>query len=97
MSSIRQTAVLHYKAIKTLVDERKAKGWVFAYIGANHDVEQAAATISIHNTMSFNATMVGTAQMSKRSNSSRSSFFDRIARNISDPEVENQCFFDDDK
>ncbi len=85
------------KAIKALVDELKAKGWVFAYIGANHDVEQAAATISIHNTMSFNATMVGTAQMSKRSNSSRSSFFARIARNISNPEIENQCFFDDDK
>lgn len=85
------------KAIKALVDELKAKGWVFAYIGANHDVEQAAATISIHNTMSFNATVVGTAQMSKRSNSSRLSFFDRIAHNIFDSEVENQCFFDDDK
>ena len=85
------------KAIKALVDELKAKGWVFAYIGANHDVEQAAATISIHNTMSFKATMVGTAQMSKRSNSSRSSFFDRIAHNIFDSESENQCFFDDNK
>ena len=85
------------KAIKALVDELKAQGWVFAYIGANHDVEQAAATISIHNTMSFNATMAGTAQMSKRSNSSRSSFFDRIAHNIFDAEIENQCFFDDNK
>ena len=33
------------KAIKTLVDELKAKGWVFAYIGANQDVEAVAATI----------------------------------------------------
>ena len=35
------------KAIKALVDELKDKGWVFAYIVANQDVEAVAATISI--------------------------------------------------
>ena len=33
------------KAIKALVDELKAKNWIFAYIGANQDVEKVAATI----------------------------------------------------
>lgn len=28
------------KAIKSLVDELKGKGWVFAYIGSNQDVEK---------------------------------------------------------
>lgn len=41
--------------IKAIIDEQKALGWTFTYIGANHDVEQAAAKISISNTMHFQA------------------------------------------
>ena len=41
--------------IKKIIDEQKALGWTFTYIGANHDVERVAASISITNTMSFNA------------------------------------------
>ena len=51
------------KAIKVLVDELKDKGWVFAYIGANQDVEKVAATISITNTMTFQTTSHGTKRM----------------------------------
>ncbi|MBO5234336.1 MAG: VWA domain-containing protein, partial [Alistipes sp.] len=54
------------KAIKALVDELKAKGWVFAYMGANQDVEAVAATISITNVMQFEATPCGTADMSSK-------------------------------
>ena len=39
------------KAIKALVEELKGKGWVFAYIGANQDVEKVAATISVTNVL----------------------------------------------
>lgn len=41
--------------IKRIIDEQKALGWTFTYIGANHDVEKAAATISITNTLKFEA------------------------------------------
>lgn len=34
------------KSIKSLVDELKGKGWVFAYIGANQEVESVATSIS---------------------------------------------------
>lgn len=84
------------KAIKALVDELKAKGWVFAYIGANQNVEEAAAKISITNTLNFEATTVGTSYMSKKVSSARSRLFDRIAQNIFDHEVENANFFDED-
>ena len=67
------------KAIKALVDELKAKGWVFAYIGANQDVEAVAATISITNVMKFEATPLGTAAMGARVASARGRLFDRIA------------------
>jgi Mg-chelatase subunit ChlD len=41
-------------AIKNLVDELKQQNWTFTYIGADHDIEKMAATMNIHNTMSFN-------------------------------------------
>lgn len=59
------------KAIKALIDELKGKGWVFAYIGANQDVEQVAATISITNTMTFRTTPKDTMDMCVRVNKSR--------------------------
>ena len=67
------------KAIKALVDELKAKGWVFAYIGANQDVEAVASTISITNVLNFEATVEGTALMGATVGNARSRLFDRIA------------------
>ena len=85
------------KAIKALVDELKANGWVFAYIGANQDVEAVAASISITNTLNFEATCAGTTVMSKKLRSSRSHWFDKIARGLSSPDEDNCNFFEDAK
>jgi hypothetical protein len=41
--------------IKKIIDEQKALGWTFTYIGANQDVEKVAASISITNTMNYMA------------------------------------------
>lgn len=82
------------KAIKALVDELKAKGWVFAYVGANHDVESVAAYISITNVMNFEASHSGVKCMSATMASARSRLFDRIANgNFSSVEA-NEDFFD---
>lgn len=82
------------KAIKALVDELKAQGWVFAYIGANHDVESAAINISITNVMSFEASDSGVRSMNRKMACARSRFFDRIADgNFSSAEA-NEDFFD---
>lgn len=40
-------------AIKALVDELSEKNWTFTYIGADHDIESFAESISIKNTMRF--------------------------------------------
>ena len=72
------------KAIKALVDELKTKGWVFAYIGANQDVETVAATISITNVLNFEATHIGTACMSLLDALHRATL-------INDNEIENSC------
>ena len=80
------------KAIKALVDELKVDGWVFAYIGANQDVEAVAATISITNVLNFEATNIGTACMSERVVKGRARWFDKIAQGISSA-VEDNCDF----
>ena len=84
------------KAIKALVDELKGKGWVFAYIGANQDVEAVAATISITNVMNFEATCEGTGAMSERLSKARQGFYGRLSRQTSfSAEDENKEFFNE--
>lgn len=81
-------------AIKILVDELKAKGWVFAYMGANHDVEAAAAHISITNIMKFQATAEGTSIMTNRSNNSRERLYRRMSEEDFNSQDANHNFFD---
>ena len=81
-------------AIKILVDELKAKGWVFAYMGANHDVEAAAAHISITNIMKFQATAEGTSMMTNRSNNSRERLYRRMSEKDFNSQEANHNFFD---
>lgn len=82
-------------AIKALVDELKAAGWVFAYIGANHNVEAFAAQISITNVMQFHADSVGTQMMSQRTNDARTRMYDRIADGCCCAADENVNFFEE--
>ena len=85
------------KAIKALVDELKAKGWVFAYIGANQDVEAVAATISITNTLRFSATSAGVHGMAGIVSRSRERLYSCMAAPDFDAEEANENFFDEDK
>lgn len=64
--------------IKSLVEELRHEGWTFTYIGANQDVETVAGSIGIRNSMVFEETKEGTANMFKKERLSRSRFFDRI-------------------
>lgn len=84
------------KAIKALVDELKAKGWVFAYIGANQDVEAVAATMSITNVMNWEASSVGAAKMSRKLSESRARHFSRISESGYSAVKANCDFFDED-
>jgi uncharacterized protein YegL len=40
-------------AIKSIIDELKLNRWTFTYIGADHDVEKFASSLSIENSMVF--------------------------------------------
>jgi hypothetical protein len=41
--------------VNSIISEQKKLGWTFTYIGANHDVEKVAHSISITNTLVFEA------------------------------------------
>ena len=84
------------KAIKALVDELKAKGWVFAYIGANQDVEAVAATISITNTLRFKATSAGVYGMSGILGRSRERLYSCMVTPDFDAEEANENFFNEE-
>ena len=58
-------------AVKALIEACKQAGWLFAYIGADHDVEMVAARLSITNNMKFDKTDAGTKAMFKKERSSR--------------------------
>ena len=69
------------RTIKALVEELKAKGWVFAYLGANQDAEKVAFSMSIDNAMRWISTREGIVRMSGRLNNSRARWYDEAARN----------------
>jgi hypothetical protein len=66
-------------ATETLVEELKEKGWSFVYVGANHDVEAVASSISIKNTICFDANSEGMKKMTTCLNAYSCCMFDDIA------------------
>lgn len=83
-------------AIKALIDRYKGEGWVFAYMGANHDVEAAAVKLSITNHISWSASSEGAKRMSSIQCRSRA----RLYRSLSDASFSaaqaNENFFSEE-
>lgn len=66
------------ESVKALVSLLKADGWLFAYIGANQDVESVSFSLSIDNAMAFKATAGGTKSMFERERSARRRWMDMV-------------------
>jgi hypothetical protein len=64
--------------IGKIIDEQKAIGWTFTYIGANQDVEQEAMKISITNTMHFTTSEPAMQQMFKKETRARQAYSEKI-------------------
>lgn len=82
------------EAIKALVDELRAKGWVFTYLGANQDVEKVAMSMSINNYREFEATQTGAEDMFMREKRSRKAFFAK-ANQCSRSVLADEDYFED--
>ena len=66
--------------IKNLVAELKAKGWVFAYIGTNQDVDAVADDMGIRNRMCYDYSPEGAQAVINLDRSSKRAFYDRLSR-----------------
>ena len=64
--------------VKKLIDECKKEGWMFSFIGAGEDVVKVATTISITNTVVWEQTSEGTAEMFENENQARNRFYDKM-------------------
>ena len=65
--------------IKNLVAELKKKGWVFAYIGTNQDVDAVADDMGIRSRMCYDYSPRGAECMFEEERTSKRRFFDRLA------------------
>lgn len=64
--------------VKKMIDELKLKNWSFTYIGADHDVESFATSISINNTMTFTKSAPAMAKMFAKEKLMRGKYSQKI-------------------
>ena len=67
--------------IKSLVEKLKQNRWTFTYIGADHDVEKIASSLSINNTMVFEKNEEDIKNMFIREQSARANYSNKIRNN----------------
>lgn len=79
-------------SIKRLVEEMKAKGWVFTYIGANQDVDSVATELAIENTLLWESDEMGAEIMFQKENNCRRAFFKKLNHCKSVKEIQNDYF-----
>ena len=66
--------------IKRLVSDMKEKGWVFAYIGTNQDVDAVADSMGIRSRMAYEYSQTGAEEMFNFERSQRKAFYCMLAR-----------------
>lgn len=74
-------------SVKALIESCKQAGWLFAYIGADHDVEMVAARLSINNNMKFDKTAVGTSAMFQKGKFARGRWASKMKAIITDENI----------
>ena len=70
--------------IHQMVTALKSSGWVFTYIGANHDVETFAKTIAVSNTLTYDSTRQGAQAMFAKESKHRMVFYNKIFKGTAD-------------
>ena len=77
-----------HTAIKSLIEAYKSEGWLFAYIGADHDVEAVAFRLSIDNHLAFDKTQEGTHHMFCCLQSNLNNYVDEVAPIMANEELD---------
>lgn len=86
----------NHSMINKMVNDLKNAGWTFTFIGANIDVEAAAANLSVSNFISFSQTDNGTKAMFMQEKQARMKYFDKMSKGESKEEL-SKNYFDEGK
>ena len=65
-------------AIRSLVGHLKEKGWSFAYMGTDHDVESVSISLSITNVVKFEKTEAETVRTFQKERRARERYMERM-------------------
>ncbi|MBQ4367166.1 MAG: VWA domain-containing protein [Muribaculaceae bacterium] len=79
-----------HSAISSLIEAYKSEGWLFAYIGADHDVEKVARSLNIDNDLRFEKTSAGTKRMFTKYNVSRERYLESVMPCMSSKELSQE-------
>lgn len=82
------------EAVKALVELLKADGWLFAYIGANQNLDEVKFNVAIDNCMAFAATPEGTKRMFNMERKARSRWMDCCSDSVAKKVCESRYFED---
>ncbi len=85
-----------HQAVKSLIERYKKEGWLFAYIGADHDVESVAFSLSINNNMRFEKSARGFRDMTVNESRARGKWMSRAFMSGTDLCECSSNYFDDD-
>lgn len=77
----------NYKAVTSLMDKMKSRGWMITYIGANQDAIRTAHELHIDNGLEYDATPEGVKTMMAMERESRNVFYDSVSKCASPMEV----------
>ncbi len=79
-----------HKAIRSLIEAYKSEGWLFAYIGAEHDVEAVSFSLSIDNNLTFDKNEESTKAMFCCLQESRDSYINDVAPAMYSSELDEE-------
>src|SRR5574344_494465 len=67
-----------FKAVTSLMDKMKSRGWVITYMGANQDAIKVAHDLHIDNGLEYDATPEGVRAMMEMDRKSRGALYDCV-------------------
>lgn len=71
-------------SIRSMIARLNEKGWLFAYVGAGHDVESVAKSLGIKNYMTFAKSSAGTMDMIDKNRNSRFNYYQKMSRSLNE-------------
>lgn len=83
-----------YAAVVALIQELKEEGWLFTYVGTDHDVEKTADRLNIKSSMAFKKDQAGVSNFIVQESRRRMEFYDKV---IASEEVDESTYFGDGK